>query len=85
MNTFTPGDQEYFSVADLSGGGFAATSESFDWDVFMVVFRCQIFDSGGNKVGNEFTVSRFLFHAGIINLVGWSVICIAAPLRWEGP
>ena len=51
----------------------------------MVVFSGQIFDSAANKVGNKSTVSRFLFHASIINLVGWSIICVAAPLRWEGP
>ncbi len=65
VNTTTPGDQEYPTVASLNGGGFVVTWQD-GYDYSSAAIKAQLFDASGAKIGSEFVVNS--------NLVGgqWS-------------
>jgi len=59
VNTFTTNDQDYPSVAGLSGGGFVVTWTSNAQDGSGYGVYGQVFDSSGSKVGDEFPVNTY--------------------------
>jgi len=59
VNTYTTNDQQYTSVAGLSGGGFVVTWTSDGQDGSFYGVYGQVFDSSGKKVGSEFRVNTY--------------------------
>lgn len=59
VNTTTAGDQNYASVASLSGGGFVVTWQSLDQDALSTAVYGQLYDAAGAAVGGEFRINTF--------------------------
>ena len=57
VNTYTPSDQQYPSVAGLAGGGFVVTWTSVDQDGSGQGVYGQRYGADGNPVGDEFRVN----------------------------
>ncbi|MBN1421381.1 MAG: hypothetical protein JXP34_21590, partial [Planctomycetes bacterium] len=53
VNTFTERSQDYPGIAGLSDGGFAVAWQSANQDEGRAGVYVQVFDGGGNKVGEE--------------------------------
>jgi hypothetical protein len=63
INTHTADDQEYPSVAALSGGGFVVTWESYGQDGNLEGVYGRIFDSAESAVGGEFQVNTYIVNS----------------------
>jgi hypothetical protein len=59
VNTYTTGDQDISSVAGLSEGGFVVAWDSNGQDGSGWGVYGQVFNSAGNKVGNDFRVNTY--------------------------
>jgi hypothetical protein len=59
VNTYTNNSQNFPSVAGLSDGGFVVTWESSGQDGSSNGVYGQVFDSSGDKAGNEFRVNTY--------------------------
>ena len=84
VNNYTLNDQQYPSVASLQDGNFVVTWESQD-SAQRGVFG-QLFDGGGNKIGNEFQVNTYVFDDQRMPAVGCfnnGNIVVTWSSRWQ--
>ena len=88
VNSYRTTSQTAPSVAGLSGGGFVVTWRSdgekdSDWGI-----DGQIFDSSGNKVGNQFRVNTYITwfegNGSVVGLTGGGFVATWASYRWDG-